>query len=199
MNFDPRGLAVEHAGARSRVRLPPGTRLHGGRSRSAWLHISAGRNGCEMDGVPRSNCRSRLNLQAKSLSFHCVLHYMRRNIAPRRFVFTGPRWTTSRPWASQFLQFERIFPMSITPSARPRSIYGIRYQEGRHRLAGSPGRDPVRAYCEPHRALQGPQQGQPLPPWPAEDGLDAPPPPRLRQGEGRSALQGTDRALGLRR
>ncbi|WP_454013755.1 30S ribosomal protein S15 [Aquamicrobium terrae] len=39
---------------------------------------------------------------------------MRRNIAPRCAVVIGPRWTTSRPWASRFLKRKRKSTMSIT-------------------------------------------------------------------------------------
>ncbi|MGP2491561.1 30S ribosomal protein S15 [Mesorhizobium sp. PUT5] len=39
---------------------------------------------------------------------------MRRNIAPRRAVVIGLRWTTSRPWASRFLKRKRKNTMSIT-------------------------------------------------------------------------------------
>ena len=33
--------------------------------------------------------------------------YMRRSIAPLSALFTGPRWTTSRPWASRFLKIRK--------------------------------------------------------------------------------------------
>ncbi|WP_275543110.1 30S ribosomal protein S15 [Aminobacter sp. P9b] len=39
---------------------------------------------------------------------------MRRNIASFAALFIGPSWTTSRPWASRFLQIERKNTMSIT-------------------------------------------------------------------------------------
>jgi small subunit ribosomal protein S15 len=39
---------------------------------------------------------------------------MRGNIRPRLRMFTGPRWTTSRPWATRFLKHQRKNAMSIT-------------------------------------------------------------------------------------
>ncbi|WP_318528242.1 30S ribosomal protein S15 [Mesorhizobium sp. ZC-5] len=40
---------------------------------------------------------------------------MRRSIAQSCAMYTGPRWTTSRPWASRFLEkAERKSTMSIT-------------------------------------------------------------------------------------
>ncbi|MEJ6783488.1 MULTISPECIES: 30S ribosomal protein S15 [Phyllobacteriaceae] len=39
---------------------------------------------------------------------------MRRNIALSGALFTGPSWTTSRPWATRFLKIERKNTMSIT-------------------------------------------------------------------------------------
>jgi small subunit ribosomal protein S15 len=43
-----------------------------------------------------------------------LLHYMPRIPAFETLGFTGPRWTTSRPWASRFLTQTRKSTMSIT-------------------------------------------------------------------------------------
>jgi small subunit ribosomal protein S15 len=48
------------------------------------------------------------------LAFSSEFHYMRRSIAQSCAMFTGPRWTTSWPWASRFLKIERKSTMSIT-------------------------------------------------------------------------------------
>src|SRR5690606_40388081 len=45
----------------------------------------------------------------------------------------------------------------------------------------------------PHRTLQNSQEGQSLPPRTPENGVPAPPPARLSEGQGRSALSGADR------
>jgi small subunit ribosomal protein S15 len=42
------------------------------------------------------------------------MDYMRAIAAAFAAATTGPRWTTSRPWATQFLPFERKHAMSIT-------------------------------------------------------------------------------------
>ena len=52
------------------------------------------------------------------LAFSAELDYMRRNIVPRSAMGTGPRWTTSRPWASRFLQHKGKARCRSLPNAR---------------------------------------------------------------------------------
>src|SRR5690606_25195419 len=66
-------------------------------------------------------------------------------------------------------------------------------QQGRHGVARGADLDPFRTDREPHRTLQNSQKGQSLPPRTPENGVPAPPPARLSEGQGRSALSGADR------
>ncbi len=104
----------------------------------------------------------------------------------------GPCWTTSR-----------LRPARSTPIGGSRYVNHCRAQDGTHngichqadryRLTGSPGRDPDGTHQEPDRPFQVPYQGQSFASGPSQDGLAAPFPARLSQGQGRGPLQDADR------
>ena len=80
--------------------------------------------------------------------------------------------------------------MSITAERKAEVIKTHARGEARHRQRRSPGGDPVRTDRQPDRALQDPQEGQPLAPGPAEDGLRSAVAPRPPEEVRRGALSG---------
>src|SRR5690606_13716435 len=64
----------------------------------------------------------------------------------------------------------------------------------RHRLARGPGRAAHRSHRRADRSLQGPREGPPLAPRPAQDGQPPPQAARYTEGDHPFELQGADRA-----
>ena len=82
----------------------------------------------------------------------------------------------------------------VCPSRRRRaSIEQFKDSRGRHRLARSPDRAPLRADQRPHRSLQDSPEGPSLPARPAHAHRQAPRAARVPPQEGRGALPGIDR------
>merc|ERR1711916_246290 len=105
-------------------------------------------------------------------------------------ISMGLCWTTSRP-APSTLAYEGDPDVDYCGRKNPPDE-GIRDQGRRHRFAGSPDSDPDLAHFHPDRALQDPQEGQPRPPWPSEDGCTAPQAAGLPQGQGRAPVSEPD-------
>src|SRR6185503_17694066 len=103
-------------------------------------------------------------------------------------AFGGPSWTTSRPRRATHSQHSRKVPDVADWRAKAEDHPAIRNQAGRYRVARGPGGAPHRAHQRTDRALQDPQEGQPLAARSAQDGEPAPPASRPRQGKRRGPL-----------